>query len=145
MSHDQLYPYQMSFEATFRDLDVLGHVNHAVYFTYMETARTRFFVDLLDLKGPAELPVILAEATCRYHAPIFFGERLIVSLAISRFGGKSFDILYRLEAADGRLVATGKTVMVMYDYTNGRTISIPEEFRAHVQAFQGDWTPSDNP
>jgi acyl-CoA thioester hydrolase len=48
-------------------------------------------------------------------------------------------MLYRVEAADGRLVALGKTVQVMYDYEAARTIPVPEELRERVRAFQGDW------
>jgi hypothetical protein len=42
----------------------MGHVNNAVYFTYLETARTQFFFKRLKLSNLAQLPVILAEATC---------------------------------------------------------------------------------
>src|SRR5215475_15512356 len=70
------YPYTITVEVSFRDLDALGHVNNAVYLTYMETARIKYLVDLLDLKALGELPVILAEASCTYKSPAFFGERL---------------------------------------------------------------------
>ncbi|MEW5986160.1 MAG: thioesterase family protein [Chloroflexota bacterium] len=135
------YPYEITVEVAFRDLDVLGHLNHAVYFTYMETARTKYFVELLHLKGPQELPVILAEATCSYHSAAFFGERLRVGVGVSRLGNKSFEMIYQITAEDGRQVATGKTVMVMYDYTNDETIPIPNELRARIHDYQGDWSP----
>jgi acyl-CoA thioester hydrolase len=133
------YPFHLTLAVTFRDLDVLGHVNHAVYFTYMETARTNFFVDLLQLASPQGLPVILAEATCSYQAPLFFGEQVVVGVGISRFGGKSFDMVYRIDGGDGRLAAVGKTIMVMYDYGAGQTIPVPDDLKARVHAFQGQW------
>lgn len=133
------YPYEITVEVVFRDLDVLGHLNHAVYFTYMETARTKYFVELLQLKEPQELPVILAEATCSYQSAAFFGERLRVGVGVSRFGNKSFDMVYQIVAEDGRLVATGKTVMVTYDYASGETVPIPPELRKRVHEYQGDW------
>ena len=55
------FPYVVEIEVAFRDLDAMGHVNNAVYLSYLETARINFMVDLLDLKGLGELPIILAE------------------------------------------------------------------------------------
>jgi acyl-CoA thioester hydrolase len=105
----------------------------------METARIKFLVELLELKGLQLLPVIMAEATCAYKSPAFFGERLTVGVGISRFGSKSFDMAYRIESADGRLVAVAKTVQVMYDYAAAQTMPVPESFRQRVQLYQRDW------
>jgi acyl-CoA thioester hydrolase len=110
-------------------------VNNAVYFTYLEVARTRFFMELLGARRPEELAVIVAEATCSFKAPAYFGERLTVGLGISRFGGKSFDMAYEISAGDGRLVATAKTVMVAYDYGRQQTIPISDDLRAKLERY----------
>jgi acyl-CoA thioester hydrolase len=133
------YPFTVTIEVSFRDLDALGHVNNAVYLTYMETARIKYLVELLGLKSLHELPVIMAEATCAYKSPAFFGEQLAVGVGVSRFGAKSFDMAYRIAAGEGRLVALARTVQVMYDYAAGRTIAVPEDLKARVRAFQGQW------
>jgi acyl-CoA thioester hydrolase len=135
----QSFPYSVTIEVAFRDLDAMGHVNNAVYFSYMETARIKFLVDLLAVQGLHEMPVIMAEATCAFKAPAFFGEQLTVGVGVSRFGSKSFDMTYRIDAGDGRLIALGKTVQVMYDYAAARTLAVPEDFKAKVRVFQGDW------
>jgi acyl-CoA thioester hydrolase len=135
----QSFPYKVIIEVAFRDLDALGHVNNAVYLSYMETARIKFLVDLLTVTSLHDLPVIMAEATCTYKAPAFFGEQLTVGVGVSRFGSKSFDMTYRIDAGDGRLIALGKTVQVMYDYAAARTLVVPEDFRSKVLAFQGQW------
>ncbi|MCI0394558.1 MAG: acyl-CoA thioesterase [Chloroflexi bacterium] len=128
------FPFHETVEVVFRDLDVMGHVNNAVYFTYMETTRTRFFARLLNLAHPKELPVILAEATCAFKSAAHFGERLRIGLGVSRLGGKSFDLVYQIEAEGGRLVALGKTVMVTYDYERDQTIPIPDSLRLLLKA-----------
>ena len=135
----QSFPYKVTLEVSFRDLDAMGHVNNAVYLSYMETARIKFLVDLLAVTSLHDLPVIMAEATCTFKAPAFFGEQLIVGVGIARFGSKSFDMTYRIDAGDGRLIALGRTVQVMYDYAAARTLVVPEDFRAKVRAFQGAW------
>ena len=112
----------------------MGHVNHAVYFTYLETARTRFFFQKLGMSSLHELPIILAEARCSYRSASRFGENLVVELGIDRIGGKSFDIAYRITAEDGRLVAEAKTVMVAYDYEKEEAILIPANLRKLLQS-----------
>jgi acyl-CoA thioester hydrolase len=60
---------------------------------------------------------------------------------VSRFGIKSFDMLYRISGGDGRVVVLAKTVQVAYDYATGKTIPVPDALKARVQAFQGAWRP----
>lgn len=112
----------------------MGHVNNAVYFTYLETARTRFFYQELALSSLTQLPVILAEASCSYKSAAKFGEMLTVGLGIGRIGNKSFDIVHRISAEDGRLVAEAKTVMVTYDYEKQTTIPIPDNLKKLLQS-----------
>lgn len=138
------YPFSTPVEVRFRDLDAMGHVNNAVFFTYMETARFRFFSRFLDIKEPKDTPFILGETSCRYLSPLFLGETVRVGLGVSRFGNKSFEITFRLDGGDNRPVATGRAVIVMYDYQQERTIPIPASFREQIQAFQGDWQPPES-
>ena len=119
------WPFELTVSVIFRDLDVMGHVNNAVYFTYMETVRTTFFVRRLELDAPGELPVIVAEARCTYNSALAMDEIVVIQMGVSRIGRRSFDLDYRMKAGDGRLVATARTAMVTYDYKSGRTIPIP--------------------
>jgi acyl-CoA thioester hydrolase len=143
------YPYEMEFEVVFRDIDAMGHVNNAVFFTYFETARIKYMLEIMERSGLVglgdyemlDLPLILVEATCTYKSPALLGEKLCLGLGVSRFGNKSFDLLYRIEGEDGRLIAEGKTVQVMYDYVTRQAFPIPDSVKTYVTEYQGDWTP----
>lgn len=135
----QPFPFQTTIKVRFRDLDAMGHVNNAVYFTYMEIARSEFFAHFFDIDEPLDFPIILGEASCRYLSPAQYGETVRVGLGVSRFGTKSFDIVYRMGGEDGRLVATGRTAIVMFDYREGNSFPVPDSFKAQVRAFQGAW------
>jgi acyl-CoA thioester hydrolase len=137
------FPFYDDIHVRFRDVDAMGHVNNAVYFTYMETARSVFFRRFFDIEQPGDIPVILGETSCRYLAPVYFGETVRVWLGVSRFGNKSFEIVYRMEGGDGRLVASGQSTMVMYDYDQGVSVLVPESFKEAVRALQGEWKPPD--
>lgn len=128
------WPFQLSVDVVFRDIDAMGHVNNAVYFTFMETARTTFFINRLRLADPQDLPVIVAEATCTYLAPLRLGETLQIQMGVSRIGRRSFDLSYRMTAGSDRLVARARTAMVTYDYQKGAAIPIPAQLRTLLDA-----------
>ncbi len=140
------YPYETEIAVTFRDLDALGHVNNAVFFTYLEAARIRYITQILEKSLPnqfdlLDFPIILVEAACTYKSQALFGETLTVGVGISRFGTKSFDLIYKLIGEDGRLVATGKTIQVMYNYDTNSAFPIPDEIKKAVYDYQADWQP----
>ena len=123
-------------EVRFRDCDALGHVNNAVYLTYMEQARFKhwrtlwgFFEDRFPEPG-----IILARAEIDYRSPARIGETLDVRVALDGIGRTSFTYVYEIvSAADGRLVANAKSVQVAYDYAAGKPIQVPDEWRELLQ------------
>ncbi|MCB8966177.1 MAG: acyl-CoA thioesterase [Ardenticatenaceae bacterium] len=136
------FPHITTIEVAFRDLDVLGHVNNAVYLSYLETARINYMMALLHVRDIAELPLILAEVTIAYKSPALFGEMLHVGTGVARMGNKSFDVVHRIETGNGRFIASAKTILVMYDYATQTTVSIPDHFRNRVTELQGMWQPA---
>jgi len=114
----------------FRDLDGMGHVNNAVYSTYLEQARLAWFGE--DEEMPLR-DVILARTEIDFRSPLGVGETVAIGVRPSRLGTKSFDLEYELRA-DGRLVAEAKSVLVGYDYTRGESTRIPERWRRRLSA-----------
>ena len=112
----------------FRDLDGMGHVNNAVFSTYLEQARLAWF-------GTSEtLPlsdVILARTEIDFRSPVAVGETVEIGVRASRLGTKSFELEYELQAG-GRLVAEAKSVLVGYDYSRGESSTIPERWRRRL-------------
>jgi acyl-CoA thioester hydrolase len=75
--------------------------------------------------------VIIAHAECDFRSPAHFGDELEVRVGIGEIGRSSFTLVYEIvDAATERLVATGKTVMVSYDYEKGASTPLPEATRA---------------
>lgn len=149
MTHTN-FPYEINLEVAFRDIDAMGHVNNAVFFAYFETVRIKYLGDLMEKSGLLgtellDLPLILVEASCTYKSPALLSEMLHIGTGISRFGRTSFDMLYRVQGMDGRLVAYGRTVQVMYDYGRRSAFPIPDSLRRYVEAYQDAWQPPDYP
>ena len=126
----QTFQYEHEIEVRFRDCDLLGHVNNAVYLSYLEQAR---FGHWQRLSGTTTVPFILARAECDYRLPVTLGDRLIVRVAVAHVGRSSYTLEYEvLHARTRQLVATARTVQVMYDYTAGRSFPIPDHIRVKL-------------
>jgi acyl-CoA thioester hydrolase len=121
--------------ARFRDLDPMGHVNNAVYLTWIENARIEFLRSLTAFDKPdtGGMTMILARVEVDFRAPLGFGDEVEVGVRVSRFGNKSFDLEYELRSA-GRVVAEAKTVLVAYDYARNESRELPEEWRRLLAA-----------
>lgn len=126
------WPVQRRFYVPYHDLDVLNHLNHAAYLPYMETLRCDYYLPLLGTPDPTGTDIIIAEATCRYLAPVTYGAELLGEVAPARpLGRTSFTLLYRFTLAGTTTVtARGRTVNVVYDYRKGEKREIPPERRA---------------
>ncbi len=122
----------------FADLDGLGHVNNAVYFTYMEAARLLYFREVIGWAGErTKLGVILARATCDFKLPLSFDDAIAVHIRITRLGHKSFDFEYAIvRQADQALAALGTTVQVAYDYKTNVSMPVPDVWREKVAAYE---------
>ena len=127
--------FDLEIKPRFRDIDALGHVNNAVYFTYMEQARTEYYLKIANAKRLGEIEFILASAKCDFRSPVAFGETVVLRVWPTRLGDASFTLRYELRVKeDGRLAAEGESVQVAYDYEARRSKPIPEYFRKALEA-----------
>ena len=129
------YPLVVPVQVRFRDLDALGHVNNAVYLSYLEMARVAYVQSRFGLAHPRDFSFILARVEIDYKSPVTLGERLVVGIGVAHVGQRSFRFAYEIrEAATGRLVAQAETVQVMYDYEAQQVVPIPEAIRRQLEA-----------
>lgn len=131
------FPFTMEHRVVFRDVDMLGHVNNAVYATYFETARLEY---LYAVGGEAanSFPLILAEITITYKSPAFLRETLEVGARVAEVRNSSFVVDSQIiEKSTGRLVATSRAVIVHYDYAAKRSAPLPQEWRERFAQFEG--------
>ena len=109
--------YSIPVEVRFNDIDGMGHVNNALFLTYLEHCRMRFFTEEAGSKSERDFPFILAHAAIDYRSPLKIGHSPVVKMWTSRIGGKSWDFDYEIkDKKTGVVYATAKTVQVAYDY-----------------------------
>jgi acyl-CoA thioester hydrolase len=139
-TRDQAHPWPFThrLDVRFRDCDAMGHVNHAVYFTYLEQTRFACWRSAfgagatVEASGPG-ISFILVRAECDFRGQLRFGDELEVRLKLAALGRSSFTFDYEIaRTADGLLAATARTVQVMYDYGRKVKVPIPEGVRQEL-------------
>jgi acyl-CoA thioester hydrolase len=139
------FGHRVEIDVRFADTDAMGHVNNAVYLTYCEMARIRYWSDATgDPVAPGQEgaeSLILAEARITYRAPLFHGETVTVETRATHIGRSSFTLEHRLTAArpgdPARLVAVSHSVLVRYDYATGAPVPLEDRFVAAIERFEG--------
>jgi len=126
-------------EVRFRDLDALGHVNNAVYLTYLESARIAYWLHVTRRSGLDALDMILARVEIDYRSPLSYGEAVDVTVRCVSMRRSSFVLEFTAtERAAGRLVAEARKVLVHYDYSAARSLALPGELRDLLRAQDAD-------
>ena len=131
--------YSIRIPVRFRDLDSMGHVNNAVYFTYFEIGRESFWSDhVTPIIDKVNAYFILAHIGCDFKRPVKFETKLTLTVAVQKMGKKSFDFLYILSDSDDESIeyARGESVQVCYDYSLNRSMELPQELRDILSRFE---------
>jgi acyl-CoA thioester hydrolase len=122
-------------DVIFRDLDAFGHVNNAVFLTYFEWARTVMWLELTGRRGVRGVTFIVARAECDFRLQLEL-EPIEVGVRIHDMRTTSFDFVSEIRRADGQLAATGRVVVVLFDWEKQAKVQISDELRKAVALFQ---------
>jgi Predicted thioesterase len=135
------YRFYHPIEVRYGDLDPQGHVNNAKHLTYFEQARIHYMIELgLFTRDQSfmQIGVIVADVHITYLEPIYFGRNLKVGVHAAKLGSKSMTWEQNIVDTDrGTEVARGEVIIVTYDYKDEKTISVPQEWREKITAFEG--------
>src|SRR2546422_11211196 len=70
----------------FRDTDAMGHVNNAVYVTYLEVARQEYWQQMDGTQDYARVPFILAHVACDFRSEARVNETLEIGMRCEWIG-----------------------------------------------------------
>lgn len=124
-------------EVRFRDLDVMGHAHHTLPMVYWEEARARYWRQVAGRETAEAIDYIMGEFSVRYHDRILFPDRLVAGVRVTRLGTASFDMEYGLWSGDDRVLSSGRSTQVLFDYAAGRSVALDDATRRRIEAFEG--------
>ena len=127
--------FSIELPVQFRDIDVMGHVNHAVYLQYMETARVELARSLGQVTRGFRSNFILASARCEFKKPIIDERRITVTVWVSRIGDRSWDLDYSIQGPKRVEYAVGRTTQVAYDYKTRSAVQISRKLKRGLEKY----------
>lgn len=125
------YSYETDVDVRLRDIDFMGHVNNAIYATYLEQAREAYFRDVLGV-SLTETTTVLVSLEIEYARPIEADEDVTVALRVPELGDSSLSVEYEIRA-DGERAATARTVQVLADPEGSGSRPVPDEWRTRIE------------
>lgn len=119
------------------DMDAFDHVNNTRFFQYFEVARMAWFEEV-GFGGEGDVGPILHSTECRFRRPLRYPDAVRVGvrtldLLDDRFTHEYLMVSERL----GAVVATGRGVIVSFDYRRNEKAPIPAEVRGRIEALTG--------
>jgi acyl-CoA thioester hydrolase len=127
-----------TFTTRWRDNDMYGHLNNAVFYEYVDTVVNGWLIGTGALSIP-DGPVIclVAETGCVFFGPLGFPGRIEAGLRVDRVGTSA--IVYGVGLfAEGasEAAAEARFVHVCVDSATRRPVPAPEALRAALAALQ---------
>ena len=128
------FPYRLTDNVRFADLDPNQHVNNAVYATYFETGRVTLMKDRSYGLMPAGLAWIMVRLDIHFRAELRWPGTIEMGLGVSKFGRTSvtFD---QVVFSEGRCVASAQSVTVLIDEATRKPTPLTEEIIGNFQPW----------
>jgi acyl-CoA thioester hydrolase len=118
---------RVSIPVRWRDLDMLGHLNQAVYHELLEEARAELIAGL----GDQGFAFVLARVELDYRSEVRRDHGAVdVTASIARVGRSSITIENTVWLPDGTVAAEGSSVLVAWDMRERRSRALTEDERA---------------
>jgi len=108
------FPYRLSDNVRFGDLDPNQHVNNAVYATYFETGRVTLMKDRSLGLMPEGLAWIMVRLDIHFRAELRWPGKIELGLGVTKFGRTSVTFEQVVFSA-GQCVASARAVTVLID------------------------------
>lgn len=129
------FDHSVDLQIRFNDIDILGHLNNTVYFSFYDTGKAYFFEHMLggDIEW-RKVETVIANVDCAYVAPIYFGDQIAVYTRCMYISEKSFRLQQVIvEKRTGELKSACETVMVSYDPEARQSVPLSDRYRTALE------------
>ena len=115
-----------------RDLDMLGHLNQAVYHEYLEEGRTQLLAPLLD---ESNMSFVLARVEVDYRSEVRKDHGTVDVVArLEKLGRSSMTVAHEIVLPDGTVALEGRSILVVWDPAKRASRPLTDEERARLSS-----------
>ncbi|MDF1567699.1 MAG: thioesterase family protein [Spirochaetaceae bacterium] len=132
MNNPSQYAFIYRISPLWSDMDALGHINNAAYFTYFEQTRIAWLEQaglLHYLNGRSDIGPVVVKTECTYKKAVVYPADLTISMSVRDIGRSSFTTEYEIRDGAGDICTIGSAVTVWVDYKAEKSIPLPEDVR----------------
>ena len=130
------YPVIYEQKVAWGDMDAFGHVNNAVYYRYIESARICYFEELNIFQQ--DIYTVVASSQCQYLRPLFYPDQLKIGARVEEMRSSAIRMSYILWSGQQQnIAARGEAVIVCVDKLNLQKIPMPENIRQNIKEIEG--------
>jgi acyl-CoA thioester hydrolase len=128
------FPFRLTDNVRFADLDPNHHVNNAVYATYFETGRVGLMKDRSYGLIPPGLTWMMVRLDMHFRAELRWPGTIEMGLGVSKFGRTSvtFD---QVVFSEGKCIASAQSVSVLIDETAHKPTPLTQEIVSKFQPW----------
>jgi acyl-CoA thioester hydrolase len=131
-AHD--LPIHSHDKVRYGDTDRQGHVNNAVFASFLETGRVELLYDAAHPMVDAGAECVIAKLVLEYRGEIQWPGHVQVGTGVLRIGTSSMTLVQVAEQ-EGRVVATAETVIVQIDTATRKARALSDAARARLTAL----------
>ena len=116
------------------DMDAMGHVNNAMYFRYLETARIDWFTAVGFRPDPQGQGPVIVNAFCNFYRQLEYPGDILVSLYVSDAARTTFETWGTIEklSEPGVMCAAGGATTIWVDFPRQKAVELPDWIRKLV-------------
>ena len=115
----------------FTDTDALGHINNTVFAVWFEDARMPIFKIFHPSLAIDSWPLIVARVEIDLLAQTYWGREVTINTWVEKVGNSSFHLMHEAWQ-DDKKVASGKAILINFDYDKQTSTPIPEHIRGQL-------------
>ena len=116
------------------DMDAMSHVNNAMYFRYLETARIDWFTAVGFRPDPQGQGPVIVNAFCNFYRQLEYPGDILVSLYVSDAARTTFETWATIEklSEPGVVCAAGGATTIWVDFPRQKAVDLPDWIRKLV-------------
>lgn len=138
MNIEKEFLHHTDIQIRFNDIDLIGHVNNAVYQHFFDLARKTYFEEVIGNQLEwKKFGMVMASIFIEYFNAITIDEMISVRSGIEVIGDKSLTMVQEIyNRESGELKSQNRAVMVGYSAKKDQTAMIPSLWKEKIYDFE---------
>ncbi|MCM1517511.1 MAG: acyl-CoA thioesterase [Pseudoflavonifractor sp.] len=134
------FRHAVAVQLRFNDIDMLGHLNNAVYMSLFDLGKARYFLDVMPKAVNLEhINIVVVNINCNFHAPAYITEQLCVLTQVTSISVHSLVMEQRVvNVKTGEVKCTARVVMAGFDPATATGLPIAPEWTDALCRYEGE-------